>query len=223
MDKRYKSTMVVLAAFCLAVIGLGAAANQFSSGFEPGNLSEWTSVSGNCTVTNTAAHTGKFGLKVQVVNSVGGALVKDITGNENDIYVRFYLKLEKGFVDPNAKTRICEAWYPPQGSRHMLNLWCPNGKFKLQSASQTAMGGGGGWTDPSVDVSVGVWHYVELRVTLGPKGGGTFWFDGKKVSEYTTDFTGCGPIATVDVGAKVFAPGMNGTLDFDDVSIQSAQ
>jgi hypothetical protein len=222
MLQRHKSKVIVLVAFCLAVMGLAAGASIFSTGFESGNLSDWSGVSGNCTVAESAAHTGKYGLKIQVVDSKGGAIEKSITGNQNDIYVRFYFKLENGYVDPNAKTRIAEAWYPPKGSRHMLNLWYPKGKFSLNYASQTAMGGGGGWKDPMAEVSVGEWHHVELRVTLGPKGGGAFWFDGKKISEYAADFTGCGPIATVDVGPKIYGPGENGIFDIDDVSIESA-
>jgi hypothetical protein len=69
---------------------------------------------------------------------------------------------------------------------------------------------------------VGEWHHVELRVTLGPKGGGAFWLDGKKISEFADDFTGCGPIATVDVGPKIYGPGENGVFDIDDFSVESA-
>ena len=195
----------------------GVAFVPFTDGFETGNFSRWTTVSG-LVVQQQEVATGSWAARATNAGPGARYARKTLAAPQPEVYVRVRFKVVG--LGPNTVSLLrlrAVPGGPTTPDPALLNLYLTaTGQLGLRNEATGAAGKASATT-----VSLGVWHEAQLRARVGSPGLVEVWLDGMAV----TDLGGPQTLATTAVGALVLGERDTGrTYDvaFDDVALDTA-
>ncbi len=216
----------------------GEVGGIFTSGFEfdtDAFAADFTSKTTNGTNTLTISssagtfNNGAKGAKATFDGTNKKAYVTKTIADQTNLYVRLYFKLNSAFAIGTNYNAI-DLFSIYDGATLVAGVTVqrvdPGFRFYVpyyQPSSSYVYGGG-----PTTEISVNVWHYVELRFySHASTGGFEFWFNGvSKGSIYTLD-TSAITIDTVNVGpadlASAGIASIASEVYFDDVKFSTSE
>jgi hypothetical protein len=192
----------------------------FANGFEAGNLTGWTSVTGGTDVSATtgAALRGSYGARM-LVNDNNAIYLRDDTPNAEARYrVRFYF-------DPNAVTMAANDLFTML--RGYINTTSYAVQLEMRRTSTVyqvrgrIMNDAGSWSSTSWTTVSDAPHYLEFdwrtATAAGANNGGlTFWIDGVQSGSFTNIDNDTHRITSVRLGLVAGVDsGTRGTMYFD--------
>jgi len=198
---------------------------QFSDGFESGNLAAWGSTSdatGNSlTVQSAAAHSGQFGLTARKALNAGGmaAVEAEMETLQKQVDVRAYVNLTN---------------LTGHGELNLIGLYSQDDNFLgwvvLVANAQTHYAhlfyytGTYHWFDCGAAPSFTAWHNIEMQdiVSASGNGGFTLWVDGAKrcsASGISTAKQSNAQVECVMVGSDTSERSIGLDVRLDDVVI----
>jgi hypothetical protein len=205
----------------------------FVADAETNNLSAWSTyvpTDGSVTTTAAAAAHGNYGYQFTYDGTGADLRLVKLSLNQADVYVRFYLELDRFFALIGTAPRRLEI-ARLSGASTLLTLRLEysdptlggDGKFKLY-ADAGAFGNG---TTVSSVINYSTSHYIEMRwVNHITNGGWQLWADGALLfSQLGQNTIASGNFTTIQVGsnsAGSSTPAVNSILYFDDVRADSA-
>jgi hypothetical protein len=212
---------------------------------------DWTCDNGDGTVgreqiTASANYSGGVGGKGQRhwlgdgVNNISGGLWLSFLSSQSEIWVRWYMRYEKGFqwnpylmnqkilyFDPTSLPRLVVEYYGQNRLRIYSHASIRPSYASVGNGWNTVMANGG--TDARRNkTSDGQWHLWEFHVkidTNGTDGVLELWIDNNKVIDVTNANLAAVPLGGVLIGSNGFTPG-NGRcmyVDFDDITISTTR
>jgi chitodextrinase len=184
-----------------------AAGTIFSDGFESGDLSQWTTVSG-LAVESAIAHTGTFAAQE---SSTGAATYayRALPGSYTNLWVQSWVYVQSAATSANL------FGFRASTGGSIINLYLsPTGKLALRNNV------GGVTTTSTTQMPAGGWHRLVLHAVInGTSGSVDVSLDGTAVTglSLTGQNLGINPISSVQLGDT--ASGRTYTIDFDDIAV----
>jgi hypothetical protein len=179
----------------------------FSDGFETGDLSKWTSVSGLTTSNSVAGSTGTWAARETSSGTGVTYAYKTISPTVTELYARFRFQVisRTGGVD------LMRFRNNSGGSKLSLLVDGATGKLSARNAAGTT-------TKSNAVINTGQWYTVEVHGKIGAPSTTEVWLDGTVLPELG---------ATGDLGSTNFGQFLlgqtaaSGTYDvaFDDVKV----
>src|SRR6266508_1289648 len=184
-------------------------ARLFFDGFESGNLSQWTTVSG-LTVQQNEIYTGAYAVRA---TSSGAATYayKQLSAAQSTLYYRTRFKIiSLGACSLNLlKVRT-------SSTVSLLGVFISStGKLSYRNDVTSAN------TTSSTTVSQGVWHDLQIRVLINGSASQTeVWLDGNRIDALSkTDSLGTTPIGRIQLGEN--STGRTYDIAFDGVEVDT--
>jgi fibronectin type 3 domain-containing protein len=191
------------------MVTVGTPARLFFDGFESGNLSQWTTVSG-LTVQQQEVYNGNYAVRATSSGTATYAY-KQLSAAQSTLYYRTRFKIiSQGASSVNLlKVRT--------GSTvSLLGVFVSStGKLSyrndLTSTNATS----------SITISQGVWHDLQIRVVINGTASQTeVWFDGSRVDALSKiESLGTTPIGRIQLGEN--SAGRTYDIAFDGVEIDT--
>jgi acid phosphatase type 7 len=189
-----------------------SAATLFSDGFESGNLSNWTTVSG-LAVQNQQVATGAFAARETGV-SLGGATYarKTLSAAQTDLYYSLKFKV----ISQGANTvTLLKFRTAADASLVGVSLNSSGRLIYLNDVTSTS-------TSSTLTPAQGVWHTLQVHVTIADTASQIqVWCDGAQVSALSkTDSFGTNPVGRIQLGENT--SGRIYDVALDDVVVSTA-
>jgi fibronectin type 3 domain-containing protein len=167
-----------------------ATTKVFTDGFETGNLSKWTTVSG-LAAQKTNVYAGVWGAEAQSKNSTDFA-VKTLPSTYTSLYYRLRLKVLQGKPDTVDVLRLRTA----TGSNLMSIFYDNNRNLGLRNDVRNTT------TASTSSLAVGTWYEVKVHLVINGTSGSTeVWLNGTKIAALSkTDNFGTTPIGQILAG-----------------------
>ncbi len=189
----------------------------FSDGFESGDLTNWSTVSG-LGAEQTDVNTGAWASE-GIANGAEVAYAwKTLPATLPSAYYQIHFKIVSVASNTLYLGRFRTAYGAPSGSAaSILGMYVSTtGKLGIRNdvaATST--------TSASTPVSLGVWHTLQVHVTIADTSSQIeTWFDGAQVPALTlTQSLGVDPIGIVQLGEN--AAGKTYDVRFDDVAVDT--
>ena len=150
----------------------------FSDGFESGDFSAWSSITGTPVISTSTPHHGSYCMSCKV----NGEGVNKIINAIDNVYIQVHFKFEAA-PEVNALTRIINTWDATWGTFVSVgaNTWGAD-QWVLSTPS------GDYYFPATFDTN---WHCMELRRTTGAGTGiDTVYLDGEQKITVTTETQG---------------------------------
>jgi fibronectin type 3 domain-containing protein len=183
------------------------ASTSFGDAFESGDLSHWSSVTGNVTAQKTIIYNGRWAARS--VSTGGPAFLARTTGSpQTNLFFRTFLNVRS--VGPTGLTFYA---FKDTSGTPIVSVFRNNAGML---AVRTLAGGTFASTTP---VSLGAWHELQTHVVIdGPTSEFAVWFDGVKIAALSTPQNlGTTPIGSLQLGSEV--SGRTWDVVFDKVGI----
>jgi phospholipase C len=206
-----RSTPVVVACVgALSVPGIAHASPVFTDGFESGNLSSWTKVSGGFSVQQQLVFDGAWAARA----TTSGAAIyasKTLSATYADLYADLHLE-----VVSTAGTAHFLRFNTAKGSGIVGLAVKSDGRLLVRNFTTRTS------ATSSTKVSFGSWHEVQLHAGIsGSSSTVEVWLDGTKVSDVSTTY----PLGTTPVGRFLLGTSASGPaydIAFDDAVVDTA-
>jgi hypothetical protein len=196
--------VLLASVFVCLHVPLVEAASVFSDGFESGNGSAWSTVSGSPSFTSEA-HCGSYGMRCSSSNN--GYVRETFTG-ESDCFARFYIKFSSSVGDFAMLALLSNS------GNNGVSAGLFNGQLFLKNEVTFAY-----YWGPSV--TTGQWYCVEFERTTGSGSAvARMWLDGVKVIEQT-GLTFSGDSNRFELGS--ISSLSSTVVDFDCVVVADSQ
>jgi chitodextrinase len=185
------------------------AASLFSDGFETGDLSQWTSVTG-LVIEQADVFSGSYAARG---TSTGSATVayKQLATGQSELYYRLRFKL----VSQGSNT-VYLLRFRTGSNSSILGLYISN-TGRLGYRNDVA----GASTTSSTAVTLGAWHEIQIRVKISGTASETeVWYDGTRVDALTkTVDLGTNQVGRIQLGEN--ATGRTYDIIFDDIVVST--
>ena len=181
----------------------------FSDGFESGNLSKWTTVVGLHT-ENTDASSGSYAAEGTATGTELAYAWETLPAPQTSLYYRIRFKV----VSMNATSLYLERFRTGSSAASLIGVYVSTtGKLGIRNDVT-----GTSTTSTSTPVAFGVWHTLQVHVTVADTSSQVeTWLDGTQISALTsTQSLGVDPIGRIQLGEN--ASGKSYDVLFDDVA-----
>src|SRR5438270_359022 len=186
----------------------------FSDGFEGGSLANWDGLLGNggATVTNAAAHTGTYGLRMSNASGQFQVLAKGLPNPLPDSSTTFWVRLGSG----TGFQTVAQA-RDGSSSAHMWDLYYVAAQQSLDLYAYTNTGSTEIFTGVGT-VPANTWTKVEIQYTATATGGARVYINDQTQAAWTVtgDYTRTANLQRI----QLWNDG-NITADFDDVNVST--
>jgi titin len=188
----------------------------FADGFESGGLGYWngTQGTGTATVTNVAAHTGAFGLRVTTLESQYELVAKNLSAPLADSVTTFWVRPGNGVgASTMAQARDLSS------SLHMWDLMYDGTRHGFLFYPYTSTGSTEIFTG-SDTVPAGVWTKVSIQYTATAGGGAQIYVNGKTQASWAVsgDYTRTANLQRIQLWNEGLRNDTTSN-DFDDLSV----
>ena len=182
----------------------------FSDGFETGDLSQWTTVSG-ITAENALAHSGTYGAE-ESSTGLATYAYKTLPGSYNELWAKAWVYVKSRSTSANL------FGYRGSNGGSIINLYLsPTGKLSLRNNV------GGVTTTSATSMPTSGWHSLVLHLLVnGASSSVGVSLDGSTVSDLSLAGQNFGTnlITTLQLGET--STGRTYDIDFDDVSVSQS-
>jgi glucose/arabinose dehydrogenase len=178
----------------------------FSDGFESGDLSAWTSITG-LSVQQQERYTGAWAAR-QTSTSAATYAYKRLAADENELYYRLRFKV----LSQGNNNVTLGKFSTATGASILAFYRSATGTLALRNDTS-------GITTSSATVATsGTWHELLLRLRVGSAGQTDVWLDGVPISDLkTSQSLGSVPIGRIQVGNN--QTGRSYDMALDDVGV----
>jgi hypothetical protein len=179
----------------------------FSDGFETGDLSRWTSVTG-VTVQTSQVATGRYAARATTARPAAFAR-KTLATSAPEVHYRIRFK-----VLSRATTVVLQRVLAAQGDGISAALISANGLLAIRNDVTGVL------TTSSTTVTAGVWHTLEVHVRIAGTSSSTeVWYDGAHVPALVrTHNLGVAGVRRVQIGDN--SSGRSYDIAYDDVAVE---
>ena len=183
------------------------ASTSFGDAFESGDLSHWSSATGNITAQKTIVYNGRWAARS--VSTGGPAFVARTTGSpQTNLFFRTFLNVQS--VGPTGLTFYA---FKDTSGTPIVSVFRNNaGMLSVRTLA-------GGTFASTTPVPLGSWHELQTHVVIdGPTSEFAVWFDGVKIAALSTPQNlGTTPVGSLQLGSEV--SGRTWDVVFDKVGI----
>ena len=185
-----------------------AAPPLFADDFETGDLSRWTTVDGLRT-NASELHAGTWGARASTTTGAAAWATKQLSSPQTGLSYKLWFKLvgQGSNVVDLLKLRTAT------GTALLTLFASPTGVLGYQNNVSTLS------TYSKMPLSSGVWHSLELRVSINDANSQVqTWLDGQPLADLTkAESLGTTPIGRIQLGENI--TGRTYDVAFDDVSV----
>ena len=187
---------------------LSATTYLFTDGFESGNLSKWTSVSG-LAVTNAIHHTGLWGAQAQSQKNTADFASKTLPSTYTELYYRAWFQTQTGKPDTVNLLRLQTA----TGVNLVSVFYDSNRRLAMRDDVTNAS------VSSTSSLSPGTWYEAKVHLIInGNSGSVEVFLNGTKIAA----LSGTRNFGTVAIGRAILGENTTGhayNVAFDDVWI----
>jgi chitodextrinase len=181
-----------------------ATTTVFTDGFESGNLSKWTSVSG-LAVQNTNVFTGQWGAEAQSNKNTADFATKQLPATYTNLYYKLRFKILQGKKDTVDVLRLRTAT-----GTNLLSIFYDDNKhlgYRNDTRNQAV-------TSTST-LAVNTWYQVEVHLIVnGASSQVEVWLNGTRITALSrTDSFGTSPIGQALAGESTTGHAYDYALD----------
>ncbi len=162
----------------------------FSDGFESGNLSQWTGVSG-LTVQQAQVYAGLYAARATSTGTAAYAY-EQLSQTQNELYYRLWFKI----LSQGTNSVYLQRFRTGSNGAIMGVFISSTGKLAYRN-DVTAV-----TTTSTTTVASGMWHELQVHVLINGTAGGTeVWLDGTRIDALSkTENLGTTPVGRIQLG-----------------------
>jgi RHS repeat-associated protein len=197
-------------------VGVEQSDSLFGSGFETGDLTEWSSSQtdgGHLSVTASSRYWGYFGLKAQIADNNDLYVQDDTPDSETHYRARFYFH-PNSITMAAGDTPVIFAGYSGSTQVLRIQLQKAGGVYQVRIGMRSD---GGTWSDSGWATITNGWNALEIEWYASVNSGTMkLWVNGGEAQSLNSVDNDASTLTSVRLGLLSVPTGTRGSLKFDD-------